>query len=61
MAKILSNEKKYITEERDRILVDLFSHDYSDADIARIMFNVHRSNITMARKRLKIKRSSLIS
>lgn len=57
MNRILSKEKKYIAEERDRILLDLFSHDYSDADIARIVFNVHRSNITMARKRLNVKRS----
>ena len=57
MNRILSKEKKYLALERDRILLELFSQDFSDADIARIMFNVHRSNITMARKRLNVKRS----
>lgn len=51
MAKEIKGEKMYVLEERLKIISDLFSKDYSDADIARIMFNVHRSTITNIRNK----------
>ena len=51
MAKEKKGEKQYILEERFSILKSLFEKNYSDADIARIMFNVHRSTITNIRNK----------
>ncbi len=46
MAKEIKGEKEYILQIRLKIIFDLIEKGYSDADIARIMFNVHRSTIT---------------
>ena len=53
MAKAIEGEKNYILAKRLKIIENLFNEDFSDADIARIMFNVHRSTITNIRKRFK--------
>ncbi len=59
MPRILSKEQQYIIDERDKIITLLVDKWYSDAVIARIMFNVHRSMITRLHKKL-IEKSIII-
>lgn len=49
MPKLIEGEKRWILEKRLEILGNLFDMEYTDADIARMFFNVNRSTITRIR------------
>ena len=46
MPKLIKGEKIKILEVRQIIINGLREKGWSDADIARVFFNVHRSTIT---------------
>ena len=50
MAGKIPNDKKWIVDIRMSILQKLFKEGYTDADIARVMFNTHRATIGRMRK-----------
>lgn len=49
MPKLIEGEKKWILEKRLKMLFKFFDDGMTDADIARICFNVNRSTITRIR------------
>lgn len=45
MPKTVEIEKEYVLEERAKVIELLKNKGYNEADIGRILFNVHRSSI----------------
>jgi len=50
MPKLIQGEKKWILDERLKLIFQCWDQGYTDADIARIFFNINRSTITRMKR-----------